>query len=331
MFNGFVEPESNFFKLPNEWIDITSEIDSLAELKVIVFVLRHTWGFHDKCKKLTTDEFVNGKKSKKYPNGRMDKGTGLSRQSVITGLKKAVEHGYLLVKINDSDKGRTKKYYSLNMKTRGQDVRPQGVQDLDPKGQDVRPRTEKDTYRKTPSSKKKKGRLGKSPPTKPGLFDSKNSGTKSKIPPSGLSKFDMAQGRKLKSIMMEHGTDLEICKIKTFAESVRDLRLKRKVPEDRIAKVISQYSGIYKNEYSPKLYKKTDFVKNFSRIEDAIARIQNEDNPGNTSGVSEDTLNRIRSLVFNHQGNCNCPKQSLVDEMLEKLGLEPGTVQDVDL
>src|SRR5437764_1103860 len=103
-FAGFVPPTRNYFMMPNESTDITAEIDSLAELKVVEHVLRHTWGFHEFgiCNTISIDEFMSGRK---YTKGsrkgeRMDKGTKLSRPSVIDGLRRAVEHGYLICTID---------------------------------------------------------------------------------------------------------------------------------------------------------------------------------------------------------------------------------------
>src|SRR5437588_10454611 len=117
IYAGFSKPEANFFRLPNEWTDITARITSLAELKLVEYVLKHTWGYSefDMVKKITTDEFTHGRKKK---NGeRVDIGTGLSNKSVIEGLNKAVEHGLLEVEIDDTDRARIKKYYKLKMKT----------------------------------------------------------------------------------------------------------------------------------------------------------------------------------------------------------------------
>ena len=116
-FAGFSTPEANFFRLPNEWTDITAKVTSLAEMKLVEYVLKHTWGYSefDMVKKITTDEFMSGRKKK---NGeRVDIGTGLSNKSVIEGLNKAVEHGLLEVEIDDADKARIKKFYKLKMKT----------------------------------------------------------------------------------------------------------------------------------------------------------------------------------------------------------------------
>lgn len=117
-FQGFVPPIRNYFPMPNMWIDICAEINNLAELKVIQYVLRHTWGYKEydgTPKTITTDEFMFGRK--RHDRTRIDKGTGLSNKSVVEGLKRAVEHGYLICEVDDSDKGRVVKAYALSMAT----------------------------------------------------------------------------------------------------------------------------------------------------------------------------------------------------------------------
>src|SRR6266446_10526566 len=116
LFAGFSKPEANFFRLPNEWTDITAKVTSLAEMKLVEYVLRHTWGYseYDIVKKITTDEFMHGRKGK--DGNRIDHGTGLSNKSVVEGLHKAVEHGLLEVETDDRDKARIKKFYKLKMR-----------------------------------------------------------------------------------------------------------------------------------------------------------------------------------------------------------------------
>src|SRR6185436_19558094 len=103
-FPGFGLPEQNWFKLPNDWTDITAGITSLAELKVVEYVLKHTWGYQEYglTKLITIDEFMSGRK--KRDGSRIDRGTGLSNRSVIDGLRRAVEEGYLIEEVDDSDK-----------------------------------------------------------------------------------------------------------------------------------------------------------------------------------------------------------------------------------
>jgi hypothetical protein len=157
-FTGFSKPEANFFRLPNEWTDITAHITSLAEMKLVEYVLKHTWGYSefDMVKKITTDEFMYGRKKK---NGeRVDIGTGLSNKSVIEGLHKAVAHGLLEVEIDETDKARIKKYYKLKMKTPIAEDEPQnealhadvknlytGVKNFNSRGKQSLHRSEKDT------------------------------------------------------------------------------------------------------------------------------------------------------------------------------------------
>jgi hypothetical protein len=117
LFAGFVPPTRNYFMMPNEWTDITAEIDSLAELKVVEYVLRHTWGFHEFgiCKAISVDEFMYGRK--RSDGSRMDKGTGLkSDRSVKDGIKLAIKHGYLVCHVDDSDQARIRKSYALKMR-----------------------------------------------------------------------------------------------------------------------------------------------------------------------------------------------------------------------
>src|SRR5215211_916119 len=163
-FTGFDRPESNWFRMPNGWTDITAEINNLAELKVVEYILRHTWGYQEYGlkKHITIDEFVNGRR--RADGGRMDKGTGLSERAVYDGLRKAVENSLIEEEIDDSDRGRIKKSYSLRMRENAHaseelQTLQSGVQSLHPHLQDLHsdpqtlqvrgasdaPRTEKDT------------------------------------------------------------------------------------------------------------------------------------------------------------------------------------------
>lgn len=114
-FNGFEVPKQNYSKLPHAMIDLLPIIDTVAELKCVLYVLRHTWGFSEYGlpKKITTDEFANGRKRR--DGSRIDNGTGLSEPSIRAGLEKAVEHKILLVDADDRDAGRKKRFYSLNI------------------------------------------------------------------------------------------------------------------------------------------------------------------------------------------------------------------------
>lgn len=117
VWEGFTMPIANFFKMPNSGVDALVQIDNLAELKVVLYVMRHTWGFqeYEEFKKITTDEFMYGRMLR--DRTRMDMGTGLSNHGVQAGIAKAIEHGFLECEIDDSDRARIKKSYRLKMKS----------------------------------------------------------------------------------------------------------------------------------------------------------------------------------------------------------------------
>ena len=125
-FKGFKPPVKNYFPMPNEWIDICADIKSLAELKVVQYIIRHTWGYKEydgTPKAITTDEFMHGRK--RADGSRIDKGTGLSNRSVIDGLRDAEKHGYLVKDVDDADKARINKAYALKMTSAIPDVKMQ--------------------------------------------------------------------------------------------------------------------------------------------------------------------------------------------------------------
>lgn len=162
-FSGFSVPEQNWFKMPSDWTNITAQMSSLAEIKVVEYVLKHTWGYQEYGgkKRITNEEFMLGRKRK--DGSRIDAGTGLSKPSVISGLKLAVQDGLLIEEVDSSDKARVKKYYSLRMATSrggrsaGRKTNPfeprsdavkelnAGVNFLNPSSQESLPRSEKET------------------------------------------------------------------------------------------------------------------------------------------------------------------------------------------
>lgn len=151
-FDGFEQPTSNYFKFPHLIIDELPNIATISEMKVMLYILRHTWGYQefDEGKKITLDEFANGRKRR--DKTRIDSGTGLSIPSIRGGINKAVEHGYISVETDESDPARVKNYYSLNMKTTQKQSVIQGVKHLHPECKtfapgvkESLPRTEKDT------------------------------------------------------------------------------------------------------------------------------------------------------------------------------------------
>lgn len=148
-FSGFEKPTSNFCRIPNQFFDLLPSFATRSELIVVLYILRHTWGFDDDSKKITLDEFVNGRKRK--DGSRIDSGTGLTKPSVVSGIKSAVEHQFIIVDKDDKDKARKERTYSLS---RLKNLTPE-VKEFNTRGKEIEHRSEKDTierhYRKTPS------------------------------------------------------------------------------------------------------------------------------------------------------------------------------------
>lgn len=116
-FAGFPYPDDgDFTRIPNTFLESElSRIDSLAELKVILYAMRHTWGYqeYEEWKFMSTDEFANGRKRR--DRTRMDEGTGLGITAVKNGIKSAVKHGYLVEGFDRRDLARIRKAYYLKM------------------------------------------------------------------------------------------------------------------------------------------------------------------------------------------------------------------------
>lgn len=155
-FGGFVPPVSNYCKLPIAFIEAFPLFSSLAELMVVLYILRHTWGYQefDEGKRITLDEFMNGRKRR---NGtRIDDGTGLTKSAVLSGLSKAIDDGFIAVEVNAFDKARVQKFYQLNMRE-GYESHTSEVGQSDSSGATSIPRTKKETNRKKNKKNKTEG------------------------------------------------------------------------------------------------------------------------------------------------------------------------------
>jgi len=103
MYQGFEIPKSNFFKVPTIWFD------------TFLPKLRHTWGYQEYgiAKHITIDEFMDGRRRK--DGTRLDCGTGLSKGGISQGLRKAMEDGFVICYVDNTDPGRIKRYFMLRM------------------------------------------------------------------------------------------------------------------------------------------------------------------------------------------------------------------------
>jgi hypothetical protein len=88
----------NTTPVPDDFFDVLlARIDNLAELKVILYVIRRTFGFGKVVDRISYSQFERGiKTTRGSTEVQLDRGTGLSRPSIVSGLKKALAHGYLI-------------------------------------------------------------------------------------------------------------------------------------------------------------------------------------------------------------------------------------------
>lgn len=110
-------PGTDYTEIPNTLIDGPDGIASIThvgELKAILFIFRHTWGEQEYGKpiRLTLDEFCNGRKRK--DGTRMGPGCGCAKNSIRKGIELAIEHGYITMTEDNTDKGRVQRYFKLN-------------------------------------------------------------------------------------------------------------------------------------------------------------------------------------------------------------------------
>ena len=114
-FTGFEWPKANWSRLPHRLIELLPEFSTKAELAVVLYILRHTWGFQEfeKAERLTLDEFENGRVFSQA--GRIDEGVGMSRNAIREDLRRAEEHGFIEVEVDDDDPARVRKAYRLRM------------------------------------------------------------------------------------------------------------------------------------------------------------------------------------------------------------------------
>lgn len=111
MINDF---EKEYGIVPKNFFESLSSISG-SQLKIIMYIAKHTIK-NGKCipVKLTIDEIQKGK----YENGkRIDSGTGLSTGIISKSLKNAIKDGFLVCYVDNEDKLRQKKYYTLRQNT----------------------------------------------------------------------------------------------------------------------------------------------------------------------------------------------------------------------
>lgn len=270
-FAGFVTPKQNWSRLPHQLINALPLFDSKAEIVVVLYILRHTWGYKDKRKRITLDEFEHGRKRK--DGTRIDQGVGMSKPSIVSGLKAAAEHGFIVVEVDDSDKGRVKKFYSLS----GDTV----LKTFTPTSQETLHRTEKETSER--NSKKEK----ESPATQDAQPTTASNGNGKQRPMYDAIKdiFDFVGSRNGKFAKFLEGRA-----VKTDGKAFVDANINPPVTPEELRQWHRWYTG---HTPDPKyMVKAPDLVQ-----ESILKYRRNQASNGATNGTPPDALKFANHIV----------------------------------
>ena len=92
-FKGFSRP--NTTPTPDEVFDVFMTQLTHAELKVLLYIIRRTFGFKKDTDSISLNQISNGITTK---DGReLDRGAGLSKQGAITAVQNLEEKGLIVV------------------------------------------------------------------------------------------------------------------------------------------------------------------------------------------------------------------------------------------
>jgi hypothetical protein len=136
--NGF---KPGFTAIPNELLDWIIPVLFEAEVRVLLYVCRRTFGFGKACDRISLLQICLGIVAR---SGRsLDYGTNLSKPAVIRAVKSLVERGVLLESKPDRHGRGATKTYSVVLtgwarRRVDEKVKPRDPSDHDPKGQSGR-------------------------------------------------------------------------------------------------------------------------------------------------------------------------------------------------
>src|SRR5215218_1623084 len=112
-FQGYSSP--NYTPVPDELFDEQLPDLSGAELKVLLYVIRRTFGFKKDSDNISLSQMLNGMRSR---DGRaVDRGVGLSKKTLLQAIKSLEDQGIILTERRRSvEKGDEPTGYRLNIR-----------------------------------------------------------------------------------------------------------------------------------------------------------------------------------------------------------------------
>lgn len=118
-YEGFSEP--NYTPVPDDLFDVIAPELTESELRVLLYIIRRTFGFKRESDSISLSQMVDGITTK---DGRvLDRGTGLSRRGVMAGCQGLVDKQIISVTKGLSPAGDNEiNVYSLRFKGVGQQI-----------------------------------------------------------------------------------------------------------------------------------------------------------------------------------------------------------------
>ncbi|UCF87904.1 MAG: replication protein, partial [bacterium] len=92
-YRGF--PRPNTTPTPDDLFDLFLSVLTHAELKVLLYIVRRTYGFKKSSDRISLKQICKGIVTRS--GKRLDSGTGLSRQGAITAVKSLEKRGLIVV------------------------------------------------------------------------------------------------------------------------------------------------------------------------------------------------------------------------------------------
>ena len=287
-FDGFDRLDQNWFRFPNIVCDKILISLSRGEFVLLVYIIRHTIGFNDSLKRISLDEFENGRKRK--DGSRLDTGTQLGRSTIIRSIKLLTEKRLIRRITDSSDLGRIKNFYAIRFKgdpevseldSQGSrndtphsssDLIPQGSRNDTPEVTERHPVQRKTLERKTLKDKNV---------ATPAEYATLSSGvvsspTKQTKQPS---KFDVKATQEFTAILDKVGVKYRTQDKTKWQHQFRLLREYDKASKDDIKAVIKWYANYYPDEkgqqyaivcHSAKSFREKFFDKLLPRCQQSI-------------------------------------------------------------
>lgn len=105
-FNGFAEPTENYTKIPNELFDKLLSVLTPAELTVLLFIIRKTWGWQKLFDQIAISQFVSHLK--------------IGKSTVLKALTSLEEECQCILRYRIGRGGGRKTYFFINTPTNRQ-------------------------------------------------------------------------------------------------------------------------------------------------------------------------------------------------------------------